>query len=136
MITFEEGRKLIAQSGLPATCVFLLSGKDEASFLQTDTLAGGLDELTGTGYGRNSQPLPVPSSANPTAIAFAQMSWQTGAATDWSNGTNGLAKSIVMVSSLDNTGKAIAAWNLNGTTGRDMSAANTTENVTPTFDLQ
>lgn len=135
MISFEEGRKLLAQSGLPATCYFLLSGKDEASFLQTDTLAGGVDELTGTGYARKSQALPVPSSANPTVISFAQMSWATGAATDWSNGTDGKAKSVVLVSSADNTGKAIAAWNLNGTTGRDMAAANTTENVTPTLDL-
>jgi hypothetical protein len=131
MISFEEGRKLIAQSGLPATCYFLLSTKDEATFLQTDTLAGGVGEITGTGYSRKSQALPTPSSANPTAIAFAQMSWATGAATDWP----AAVKSIVLVSSADNTGKAICAWNLNGTTGRALNAANTTEDVTPTLDL-
>lgn len=135
MISFEEGRKEIALNGLPATCYFLLSGKDEASFAQGDTLAGGVEEMTGTGYARESQALPTPSTADPTAIAFSQMSFVTGSATDWSNGTNGVAKSVVLVTTADNTGKAICAWNLNGTTGRDMSAANTTEDVTPTLDL-
>lgn len=131
MISFEEGRKRVAQSGLPATCQFLLSTKDEASFLQTDTLAGGVGEITGTGYSRKSQALPTPTSANPTAISFSQMSWATGAATDWP----AAVKSVVLVTTADNTGVAICAWNLNGTTGRDMSAANTTENVTPTLNL-
>lgn len=131
MISFEEGRKLIAQSGLPATCYFLLSTKDEASFLQTDTLAGGVAEITGTGYTRKSQALPTPTSANPTVIAFALMEWATGAATDWP----AAVKSIVLVSTADSSGKAIAAWNLNGTTGRAMNAANTTEDCTPTLDL-
>ena len=132
MISFEEGRKKLAQAGLPATCYFLLSTKDEASFLQTDTLAGGVGEITGTGYARDNQALPTPSSANPTAIAFAQMSWATGSATDWP----AAVKSIVLVTTADNTGVAICAWNLNGTTGRAMNAANTTEQVTPTLDLQ
>lgn len=132
MISFEEGRKLIAQSGLPATCEFLLSTKDEASFLQTDTLAGGVGEITGTGYARQSQALPTPTSANPTVIAFSQLTWATGSATDWP----AAVKSVVLVSTADNTGKAICAWNLNGTTGRAMNAANTTENFTPTLNLQ
>ena len=132
MVSFQEGRKLVAQSGLPATCYFLLSTKDEASFIQSDTLAGGVAEITGTGYARKSQALPTPSSANPTVISFALMSWATGSATDWP----AAVKSAVLVSSSDNTGKAICAWNLNGTTGRDMSAASTTENFTPTLDLQ
>lgn len=131
MISFEEGRKHVAQSGLPATCYFLLSTKDEASFLQTDTLAVGVGEITGTGYARQSQALPTPTSANPTVIAFSQESWATGAATDWS----ALAKSCVLVTTSDNTGVAVAAWNLNGTTGRAMNAANTTENFTPTLNL-
>lgn len=131
MISFEEGRKLLAQSGLPATAYFLLSTKDEASFLQTDTLAGGVSEITGTSYARLNEALPTPTSANPTVIAFAQKSWSTGANTDWP----AAVKSVVMVSSSDNTGKAICAWNLNGTTGRAMNAASTTENFTPTLDL-
>lgn len=132
MKSFAEGRKLVAQSGLPATCYFLLSTKDEATFLDGDTLAGGVAEITGTGYARKSQALPTPSLANPTAIVFALMSWVTGSATDWP----AAVKSVVLVSTSDNTGKAIAAWNLNGTTGRAMNAANTTENATPTLNLQ
>lgn len=132
MISFQEGRKLIAQSGLPATCYFLMSTKSETDFLQTDTLAGGVAEITGTGYTRKNQALPTPSSANPTVISFTLMSWATGSATDWP----AAVKSVVLVSTSDNTGKAICAWNLNGTTGRDMSAASTTENFTPTLNLQ
>lgn len=132
MISFEEGRKLLAQSGLPATCYFLLSTKDEATFTQADTLAGGVGEITGTGYARKSQSLPTPSTANPTAIAFTLMSWATGSATDWPSAV----KSAVLVSTSDDTGKAICAWNLNGTTGRAMNAASTTENFTPTLNLQ
>jgi hypothetical protein len=41
-----------------------------------------------------------------------------------------------LVTTTDNTGVAIAAWNLNGTTGRAMNVANTTENFTPTLNLQ
>ena len=132
MVSFEEGRKHLAQSGLPATCEFLLSTTDEASFLQTATLAGGVGEITGTGYSRQSQALPTPTSANPTVISFAQMSWATGSATDWP----AAVKSVVLVTTADNTGVAICAWNLNGTTGRAMNAANTTENFTPTLNLQ
>lgn len=131
MVSFEEGRKHIAQSGLPATCEFLLSTKDEASFVQGDTLAGGVGEITGTGYARQSQSLPTPTTANPTVISFAQMSWATSTATDWP----AAVKSCVLVTTSDNTGVAICAWNLNGTTGRDMSAASTTEDVTPTLSL-
>lgn len=132
MISFEEGRKAVAQSGLPATCYFLLSTKDEASFLQTDTLAGlASGEITGTGYARQSQALPTPTSANPTVISFTQMSWATGSATDWP----AAVKSCVLVTTSANTGVMVAAWNLNGTTGRAMNAANTTENFTPTLNL-
>lgn len=132
MISFEEGRKHLAQSGLPATTYWLLSTKDEASFLQTDTLAVGVGEITGTGYARQSQALPTPTSANPTVISFTQMTWATGSATNWP----AAVKSAVLVTTPDNTGVAIAAFNLNGTTGRDMSAASTTENFTPTLNLQ
>jgi hypothetical protein len=132
LISFEEGRKHLAQSGLPATAYFLLSTKDEASFAQTDTLSGGVSEITGTGYARQSQSLPTPTSANPTVLSFAQMTWATGSATDWPSAV----KSAVLVTTSDNTGVAVAAFNLNGTTGRAMNAASTTENFTPTLNLQ
>lgn len=131
MVSFEEGRKNLAQSGLPATCYFLLSTKDEATFAQTDTLASNAAEITGTGYARQSQARPTPTTANPTAIAFTQMSFATGSATDWPSAV----KSVILATTSDNTGVMIAAWNLNGTTGRAMNIANTTEQVTPTLNL-
>ena len=131
MISFEEGRKKLAQSGLPATCFFLLSTKSETDFLQTDTLAGGVGEATGTGYARQSQALPTPTTANPTAISFVQMTWSTGSATDWPVAV----KSVVLVTTTDNTGVAVAAWNVNGTSGFPMNAASTTLQDTPTLDL-
>lgn len=101
-------------------------------FAVTDTLAGGVGEITGTGYARQSQAAPTPSSANPSAVAFSQMSWATGSATDWSSAV----ASIVLVSTSDNTGKAVCAWNLvAGGTTRNLAAANTTEQVTPTLNL-
>jgi hypothetical protein len=130
MITFEEGRKYIAQYGLPGTVYFLLSTKNEASFLQADTLAGGVSEATGTGYTRASQALPTPTTANPTAIVFVQMSWSTASATNWPNNV----KSVVAVTTSDNSGVALAAWDLAAT--RDMSAVNTAEYFTPTLNLQ
>jgi hypothetical protein len=43
---------------------------------------------------------------------------------------------VIAATSPDNTGHAICAWNLvTGGTARDMSAANTTEQVTPTYSL-
>lgn len=132
MISFEEGRKHIGQSGLPSTCYFLLSTKDESDFAQGDTLAGsGSGEITGTGYARQSQSLPTPTSANPTVLSFSQMEWDTSTHTDWPSAV----KSCVLVTTSDNTGVMVCAWNLNGTTGRDMSAASTTEKVTPTLNL-
>lgn len=131
-ISFNEGRKLMAQSGLPGTCYFLLSTKDAATLTATDTLAGGVSEITGaTGYSRASQSLPTPTTASPNVISFTQMTWSTGSATNWPSAV----KSVVLVSTSDNTGKAIAAWDLNGTTGRAMNVANTTENFTPTLNL-
>jgi hypothetical protein len=89
-------------------------------------------EITGTGYARQSESEPTASSANPTAVAFAQKTWSTGSATDWPASV----KSCVLVTTADNTGKAICAWNLvTGGAARAMNAANTTENFTPTLQL-
>lgn len=131
-ISFNEGRKELASNGLPSTVYFLLSTKDCATLLVTDTLVGGVGEITGTGYARKSEAEPAPSLANPSVIAFAQKSWATGAATDWPASV----KSVIAVTTPDNTGKALCAWNLvAGGTARDMSAANTTENYTPTLNV-
>lgn len=131
-ISFNEGRKELANSGLPATCYFLLSTRDCNTHVVGDTLAGGVGEITGTGYTRQSEAEPTASLANPSAVAFAQKTWATGAATDWPASV----KSVVMATTSDNSGKAICAWNLvTGGTARAMNAASTTENFTPTLNV-
>lgn len=128
-IDFTEGQNSLLSGGLPATCYFLLSTTPVSSLTAASTLAGGVGEVTGTGYSRQSQARPTPSGG---AASFAQMSWTTGTATDWPSNV----ASVVLVTTADNTGKAICAWNLilgGGT--RDMSKANTTEQVAPTFNL-
>lgn len=131
-ISFNEGRKELANNGLPATCYFLLSTKDTSTLLVSDTLAGGVAEITGTGYARQSEAEPTATAANPSAIAFAQKSWSTGAAIDWP----AAVKSCVLVTTADNTGKAICAWNLQaGGTARVLNQAGVTENFTPTLTV-
>jgi len=133
-ISFNEGRKYLATTGqgLPSTCYFLISTTATGSMAVTNTLAGGVGEITGTGYSRQSQSAPTPSSANPSVISFSQMSWSTGSATDWSSA----AASVVLATTSDNTGKAICAWNLqSGGATRDLSKANTTEQFTPTLNV-
>jgi hypothetical protein len=132
-IAFNEGKTEIINNGLPATCYFLLSTKGVdagTAFTAGNTLAGGtLGEITGTGYARQSQAEPTATSGS---VAFTQMSWATGSATDWPAGV----RSIVLVTGSAGTGKAIGAWNLiTGGTARDLSQANTTEQVTPTLSL-
>lgn len=127
-IYFNEGKDYVNANGWPATVYFLLStGTIGTTLVASSTLAGGVSEITGTGYSRKSQARPSSSGGS---LAFAQASWATAAATDWPAGT----KTVIAVTSADNTGKALAAWHLQaGGTARDMSGANTTENVTPTF---
>src|ERR1043165_8705775 len=101
-ISFNEGRKELANNGLPSTCYFLLSTKPcsgTGTLAVTDTLAGGVGEITGTGYARQAQSEPTASSANPSVISFSQMSWSTSSATDWSNAV----KSVILVTSSDNS---------------------------------
>lgn len=131
-ISFNEGRKELANNGLPTTTYFLLSTKDCNTHVVTDTLAGGVGEITGTGYARQSEAEPTASAANPSAVAWAQKTFATGAAADWSASV----KSVVHATTSDNSGKAICAWNLVvGGAARAMNAANTTENVTPTLNV-
>lgn len=126
---FTEGDNYILSSGLPATCYFLLSTTAVSGLSAASTLAGGVGEIAGTGYARQSQARPAPAGGS---VAFAQMSWATGAHTDWPANV----KSCILVTSADNSGKAICAWNLiPGGASRDLSQANTTEQVTPTFSL-
>lgn len=135
-MVFDEGARELLNNGLPATCYFLLSTRKVSDGVTVgdhrfvDTLAGGVGEITGTGYSRKSQ--AEPSAASRT-VTFSLMAWSTGAAADWPAGT----KSVVLATTADNTGKAIAAWNLQtgaqSGVARDMSTPNTTENFTPTL---
>jgi len=131
-IAFTEGKNELANNGLPSTCYFLLSTKPcsgTGTHVVGDTLSGGVGEITGTGYARQSQSEPSASSGT---VTFSQMSWSTGSATDWPSSV----KSVVLVTTSNNTGKAICAWNLQaGGTARDLSGANTTEQFTPTLTL-
>jgi hypothetical protein len=131
-ISFNEGRKELANNGLPSTCYFLLSTRDCSTHVVGDTLAGGVGEITGTGYARLTESEPTATSANPSAVAFAIKTWSTSSATDWPASV----KSCVLVTTSDNTGKAICAWNLvTGGAARAMNAASTTENFTPTLTV-
>lgn len=128
-LAFTEGKNNLETNGLPSTCYFLLSTKDCSTFVIGDTLGGGVAEITGTGYARQSQARPTPSSGT---VSFTQMSWSTSSNTNWPASV----KSCVLVTTSDNTGKAVCAWNLQaGGTARDMSSANTTLNFTPTFTV-
>jgi hypothetical protein len=131
-IDFNEGKTELINNGLPATCRFLLSTKPcsgSGTLKAEDTLAGGVGEITGTGYARQSQAEPTAVSG---VVSFAQMEWKTEAHTDWPASV----KSIILVTSADNSGKAICAWNLQAGGGaRDLSQASTTEQVTPSLTL-
>lgn len=128
-LAFTEGENYLAThgQGLPATCYFLLSTNAVSSFSIANTLAGGVAEITGTGYARQSQSAPVPSGGQ---VSFAMSQWTTGAATDWP----AAVKSIILATTPDNTGKAICVWNLqHGGAARNLSLAGVTEQVTPTI---
>jgi hypothetical protein len=131
-LAFTEGKNELLNNGLPSTCYFLLSTKPcsgTGALAASDTLAGGVGEITGTGYARQSQAEP---SASGGSVTFAQMSWATGSATDWPASV----KSVVLATTSGNAGKALCAWNLQtGGGARDLSGANTTESFTPTLSL-
>lgn len=131
-IMFDEGMQLLSRLGLPSTCYFALSTKSvdaTTPFSVTDTLAGTLmGEITGTGYTRGSQTAPTMAGHTDS---FTQMTWTTGTALDWP----AAVRSIVLVTVASGlAGTAICAANLqSGGVARDLSAANTTEKVTPTL---
>lgn len=133
-LIFDQGANELLDNGYPSTIYLLLSTKKVGTqaggeHLVTDTLAGGVGEITGTGYSRKSQAEPA-ASARAKALALAQ--WLTGAAADWP----AAVRSIVAATTADNTGKALWAMNLiAGGAARDLSQPNTTEQVTPTHSM-
>lgn len=132
-IAFSEGKTELAANGLPSTCYFALSTKSvggTSAYTGSETLAGAaFGEITGTGYSRQSQAEPTPSSG---VVTFSQMSWDTGTATDWSS----TVRSVCLCTGSAGTGKLICAWDLQSTSAaRDMSAAHTVEQFTPTLTV-
>lgn len=132
-LMFTEGKTEMANNGLPSTCYFILSTKSvdgTSAHTAGETLAAAdLGEITGTGYARLTESEPTASSG---VVSFAVKSWSTGSATNWPSAV----RSVVLATGASTTGKAICAWNLQtGGTARDLSAANTTENVTPTLTV-
>lgn len=138
-IMFDEGMQLLSRLGLPSTCYFALSTKSVDSttpFSVADTLAGTLigEVNTGgsaTGYARIGTATPAMSGHTES---FPQLTWTTGTALDWP----ATVRSVVLVTVASGVaGTAICAANLqSGGAARDMSAANTTEKVTPTLVFQ
>jgi hypothetical protein len=128
-IAFTAGINSLLNNGLPATCYFLLSSQQivGGGLEAGDTLVGGVGEISGTGYARQSQAEP---SAAGEQVVFAMMSWSTGAATDWPSAVH----SVVLATTVDNSGVALCAWHLQaGGAARNMSGANTTLQFTPTL---
>ena len=92
--------------------------------METDNYASR-GVISGTGYAADTASRPTGTGGT---FDFAQLSWSTGANTDW-------PAAVRSVVATDGT-VIFCAWNLQtGGAARDLSAANTTENVTPTLIL-
>jgi hypothetical protein len=139
-ISFDEGEDYVLNNDISgATFYVLLSSRSCPADINSpvagehgggDTLATGVGEVTyWTGGARQSQVVPAPSAG---VIDFATETWATGAQTDGPASV----KSVVMVTSSDNTGKAICAWNLQtGGAARAFNVATTTLDFTPDYFL-
>jgi len=126
-ISFDEGKTDLVNNGLPATCTFDLSTKTVDELGKEATYAGGYGVATGTGYEAKTEAEPTASKGK---VSFAKKTWETKEATDWPASV----KSVVMRNAKTNL---ICAWNIiPGGTGRAMNAANTTENLTLTLQLE
>lgn len=131
-IGFNQGRQVVEDTGWPATVTFNLSTRSvggaggSTAFLAADTYAGGFGVATGTGYAATTQAEPAATGLG--RKLFTQLSWSTGAATDWSAVIRSIVASV-------STTQLLCAWNLvAGGAVRDMSQANTTLNVTPDYN--
>jgi hypothetical protein len=124
-IAFNAGRIIVEDTGWGTPVKFDLSTKAVAAFSATDGYAARA-AITGTGYAQGSQSEPASTTATLGQKAFSQLSWATGSATDW--------QSPCSIVASDGSAALYCAWNLvAGGASRDMSQANTTLNVTPTY---
>lgn len=126
-LLFDAGANKLLDSGITGACKFHLStkavGTEEAGQHKHGDVLAGISEITGTGYAAKEEAAPAAAAKKKS---FGAQIWKTEAHTDWPAGT----KSVV----LENGGVALCAWNLReGGAARDLSAANTTEEFTPTF---
>src|SRR4051812_36843520 len=134
-LAFDEGKDFVSKFGVPEVCFFLLAELSIADFLQADTLAGGVGEIEGTGYGRRAQKTPgwsVPGEGEEVVANFEPIEWTTGTSRDWPDAD----RRVVLVTSPANTGVAIGAYNLRKDgESRDFSGAWITETFTPSLRL-
>lgn len=126
-LAFNAGRIAAetAGGGWANPTKFDLSTNAVSDFAATTAYASRAP-ITGTSYAQASQAAPTPTAATLGQMAFTQLSWSTGADTNWTN-----PKTIV---TSNGSTWLMCAWNLvAGGAARDMSQANTTLNVTPTY---
>lgn len=127
----HQGGRYIGTAAVPATVYFDLSTKSVGStnpFTEASTTATR-GAVTGTGY--NSKNKSRPAGAGGT-FTFGTVTWSTGSATNWPSNVRSIVATTGSAS-----GTLLACWNLQtGGGARDMSAANTTENVNPTLILK
>lgn len=109
-------------AALPSTGWFLLSTLPCAQAATSDLTDCG--ELTGTGYARQSQPVPALTDG---LITFEPITWQTATATDWSWAT----QTLLLATTGNNTGSIVYAWDLGG---QDLSHPGDQLIVTPILD--
>lgn len=119
--TFDEGADYLNLNGWPPVVYFLLSNR--ALFEASDNLRNGLGEIQGNGYRRVPQSRPVSLNGK---VSFAPVAWQTSGS-DWPRDV----RSLLSVTTPDNAGSAICAWQLSQT--RDLSVIGRSLTVTPVF---
>ena len=132
-LSFDEGEDYVLNNGLVgATVYFLISSKALPANVNSpasgelgggDTLVGGVGEVAyWTGGGRQTQVLGAASAG---ILPLATETWNTGANTDGPSA----ARSVIMVSTPNNSGVAIAAWPITDDVGAHVVADLSNENA-------
>lgn len=124
-ILLNAGANKVLDSGIAGKAKFGLSTKKVGAEGAGEWKAADVtaSAITGTGYAMKEEESPAAATRKK---AFGVQKWETTTHTDWSNE----ARSCYM----EIGGVIICAWNLREGGGvRDLSAANTTEEFTPTY---